>query len=63
MESHEQTPDPPALRETWRERLGKQATAEPPLPVTAPDVDGNEATTTLGPFLAALLRALSAWPT
>ena len=61
MGNHEQIADPPALPEALRERPGKPTTAEPASAFAAPPTDRNE--TTIGPFLAALLRALSAWAT
>ena len=60
MVNQEQIAGLPALREARRERPSTPISLELSLASAAPQTDNNEATTTIGPFLAALLRALSA---
>lgn len=63
MGNREQIADLPERSEVVRGRVGIPPTLEPPFPVAAPQSEGNETTTASGPFLTALLRALSAWAT
>lgn len=63
MGNREQIADLPERTEVVRARAGIPSTLESRFPVADPQSEGDETTTASGPFLTALLRALSAWAT